>query len=96
VKHFKPFAYSYLALHVLIDFILAVRMYYRVGTAAPSVAFMFAGCVLSLFLFFGIKNEQLPGRYGIRVNMWDEPVAYWIGFVLLVLAHLIFTVTMTL
>jgi hypothetical protein len=93
---FKHYAYIYLALHALIDLILAVKMYYRLGTFAPSFGFLLACCVFSLFLYFGIRNEQLPGRNGIRVNRWGEPVAYWIGFSLLVLSHLIFTVIMLL
>jgi hypothetical protein len=93
---FKHYAYAYLALHTLIDLILAVKMYHRLGTLAPSFGFMFACCVLSLFLYFGVRNEELPGRNGVRVNIWGDPVAYWIGFALLVLSHLIFTVTMAL
>jgi len=96
MDRFQRYAYVYLALHVLVDLVLAARMYYRLGTAAPSVGFMFACCILSLFLYFGIRNEQLRGRYGTRAYRWRDPVAYWIGFALLVIAHLIFTVTMAL
>ena len=93
---FKRCAYIYLALHALIDLILAAKMYRQVGTLAPSVGFIFACGVLSLFLYFGIKNEVLPGRYGVRAHRSSEPVAYWIGFTLLVISHLIFTVIMAL
>ena len=93
---FQRYAYVYLALHVFVDLILAARMYHRLGTPAPSVGFMFACCVLSSFLYFGIRNEQLPGRYGTRAGRWRDPVAYWIGFALLIIAHLIFTVMMAL
>ena len=94
--HFKSYAYGYLALHVLIDFILAVRLYYRVETLVLSIVLMSACSVFALFLYFGIKNEQFRGRYGTVVHRWSAPVAYWIGFALFVIAHLIFTVIMAL
>jgi hypothetical protein len=96
MHHFKFYAYGYLALHVLIDFILAVRLYYRVGTLVLSVILMSACCVFALFLFFGIKNEQFRGRHGSVGYRWRDPVAYWVGFALFVIAHLIFTVLMVL
>ena len=96
MDHFKLYAYSYLALHVLIDLILAVRLFYRVGTPALSIILMSACFVFALFLFFGIKNEQFRRRHGSVGYRWRDPVAYWIGFALFVIAHLIFTVIMAL
>jgi hypothetical protein len=96
MDHFKLYAYGYLALHVLIDLILAVRLYYRIETPVVSIILMSACLVFALFLFFGIKNEQFRGRHDTVGYRWRDPVAYWIGFALYVIVHLIFTITMAL
>lgn len=93
---FQLFGYIYIALHGLLDIILAFNMYRRLESLAPSIGFMFACSVLSIFLFFGIKNERMRGRYGTIVYVKSEPFAYWTGFTLLVVSHWIFTVTMAL
>lgn len=88
---FKRYAFIFLALRVLIDLTLAVIIYHQVGNLAPSVGLMLIGCVFYIFLYFGIRNEEFPGRYGRRVSLWREPVAYWFCFAVLVLFHLLIT-----
>jgi hypothetical protein len=96
MDHFKAYAYGYLGLHLLIDFILAIRIYYRIGMPVVSILFMSACFVLALLLFFGIKNERFRGRYGTVAYRWRDPLGYWVGFILFIIAHLIFTVIMVL
>lgn len=96
VDRLKRYAYIYLAVHLAVDIALAVRMALAVGSAAPSVAMMFACFVLATFLYSGVRNDEIPGRYGYRANVWIDPIPYWIGIGLLVVAHGLFTWIMTL
>ncbi len=89
---FKYYAFVFLALRALIDLTLAVIICYQVGSLVPGIGLMLICCVFYFFLFFGIRNEKFSGRYGSRVFLWREPIAYWFIVALLVILHLIITV----
>jgi hypothetical protein len=88
---FKRYAFVLLAARALFDLTLAVIIYQQVGNLAPSVGLMLICGVFYVFLYFGIRNEEFPGRYGRRVTLRREPVAYWFCIAVLVLFHLIIT-----
>lgn len=91
---FKHYAFAFLALRALIDLTLAVIVYYQAGSFAPGIGLVLVCSVFYFFLYLGIRNEKFYGRYGRRVFLWREPVAYWFVVGLLVLFHLIITVLM--
>lgn len=91
---FKPYAFVLLAVRAPIDPTLAGVVYYQEGTLVTSFGFLLLCGVFCFFLYFGLRNEEFRGRYGRRVILWREPVAYWFVVAFLVLFHLFVTVSM--
>lgn len=89
---FQKYGYGYLVLHLLVDLTLAIMLYLKPGMEPIAVMLLLACLVFATFQFFGIKNEQFSGRHGARVGRITEPIGYWIGFVIWVIAHVAFTV----
>jgi hypothetical protein len=81
----------YIVLRAVIDFILAALVYRRTGTLAVSFGVMLIIGVFYYFLCAGIRHEEFRGRYGQRVILWREPIAFWFVYGFLVVAHLVVT-----
>jgi hypothetical protein len=90
----KRYAFALLALRALIDLTLAVMIYRQSSSLVPGVGLMLICSVFYLFLYFGIRNEEFPGRHGRRVILWREPAGYWLVLLFLVVSHLSITLLM--
>ncbi|HEX8500187.1 MAG TPA: hypothetical protein VF659_06300 [Pyrinomonadaceae bacterium] len=88
----RRYAFAFLALRALIDLSLAVVIYRRAGSLVPAAGLMLVCSAFYILLYFGLRNEEFPGRYGRRVILWREPVAYWFIVGFLVVFHLSVTV----
>ena len=89
----KFYAFIFLAVRVLIDLVTSIVLYYQTGALVVGIG-AFLGCsVFSVFLYFGLKNEEFRGRRGQRVDS-SEPFAYWFVVAFLVISHLIVTALM--
>ena len=86
---FKLIVYAYLALQVLVDLILGVTIYHQIGSLWLSIVIMALPFSLSIYLLCGLVTEKLPGRYGIRVSLY-EPAGF-IGVAFLIIIHVIIT-----
>jgi hypothetical protein len=90
-EFWKKILYAFLVLRGLIDLFLVFLSYLWTGSFETGALVLILCCVPYIFLFFGIRNEQFPGRYGHKVIFWREPAAYWFVFAFLVLLHLVFS-----
>lgn len=90
----KRYALAFLALRALIDLAPAVVIYRQAGSLVPGVGLLLICSVFYFLLYFGIRNEEFPGRYGRRVILWREPVGYWLIVAFLLASHLAVTVLM--
>ncbi len=88
----KRIIFLYLALHTFADLVLAIIVYLQGGEFIVSFGIMLVFSIFILLLYFGIRNEEFRGRYGSRVILWREPVAYWLCFAFIVLFHVMVTV----
>lgn len=96
---FKCIAFVFLALHALIDLILAVITYHQVGNVGPSIFLICICCLFSFTLFPALSDDEFsrrwfPGKwYRGPIETGGDPVAYWFTFAVLVLFHLFITVS---
>ena len=87
----KRYAFVFLAVRALIDLTLGVVIYRQAGSLAPGVGFLLICSAFYALLYFGIRDEEFPGRYGRRVILWREPVGYWLVVGLLIVSRLAVT-----
>ena len=90
-QRLRRFIIIYLVLRAVIDLALAAVIYRRTGTLAVSFGVMLVFGVFYYFLCVGIRREEFRGRYGRRVILWREPIAFWFVYGFLVVAHLVVT-----
>lgn len=99
-QRIKRLAFVFLALHALVDLTLAPIIYHQLGILAPAIFIIAICCIFTFKLFFSLRNEEFysrrfPGRWGRgRIDMWGNPIAFWVTFAVLVVLHLFITVQM--
>ena len=87
----KYYAYAFLAFRVFLDLAAAGIIAYRLERLLPAAGLVAVCGVFYIFLYLGIKNGEYPGRYGRRVCLWREPVAFWLVTAFIVVFHFIIT-----
>jgi len=87
-KTFRFYIFIFLAGRFLIDLATSIILYYQTETLVVGIGSLLICSIFTLFLLFGIINEEFPGYHGRQVSLIGEPVAYWFVVAFLVFFHL--------
>lgn len=90
-ERLKLCAYIFLAVRAVIDLAVSIGVYHQTESYGIAVGIMIVCSICPLFLFFGIRNEEFTGRYGRKIYLSHDRIAYWFIVAFLVIFHLIIT-----